>query len=298
MDFTPRPLADERDLQRIRALIQAAWKHYGPYVYYHVAYLCLRMREESYLDWLTLWETPAGELAGFSESDGGMFEWQVHPRYVHSTLVAHILEWNERADTWRGWRGTKLDTLCAEEDSTAAASLEQRGYVRTAISYQHHLASLTDTIQLPSLPAGYHVRPLAASDGIEARVAAHCAGWERASMTVAVYRRLMQTSCYRPELDLVVTDASGEIAACCNVWVDEANGVGVFEPLSTRPEQRGRRLAQALVCKGMQQLRALGATQALVLSASESPHVARLYERCGLPIARRDFLYQKQVEGV
>jgi hypothetical protein len=49
------------------------------------------------------------------------------------------------------------------------------------------------------------------------------------------------------------------------------------------------------VCKGMQQLHMLGATKALVLSASESPHVARLYTQCGLPIVRRDFLYQKPI---
>jgi mycothiol synthase len=279
----------------MRSLIQAAWRHYGPYVYYHVAYLCLRMRDETYLDWLTLWETPIGELAGFSESDGGMFEWQVHPQFLQSTLVADILAWNERADTWRGWRGKKLDTLCAEEDRATLTLLDQRGYIRTAISYHHHLGPLTDVIQIPRLPDGYQVRPLAGPEEIAPRVAAHCAGWQRPSMTVEVYQRLMRTPCYRPELDLVATDPTGVIVACCNVWLDEVNGVGVFEPLSTHPDHRGKQLAQALVCKGMQQLHMLGATKALVLSASESPHVARLYTRCGLPIVRRDFLYQKPI---
>jgi GNAT superfamily N-acetyltransferase len=279
----------------MRALIQAAWAQYGPSVYYHTAYLCLRMRDPHYTEWVTLWETPTGELAGFSEADGGMFEWQIHPQFVESQLVADILAWNERAETWRGWAGEKLDTLCAEADTAAVAQLERRGYIRTTTSYQHHLGGLADDIQLPILPDGYQVRLLAGPHEIAARVAAHCAGWQIPSMTVEEYQRLMQSACYRPELDLVATDPTGAIVGCCNAWLDEVSGVGVFEPLSTHPEHRGRRLAQAMVCSGMQQLRRLGATRALVLSASESPHAARMYVRCGLPIVRRDFLYQKPI---
>jgi GNAT superfamily N-acetyltransferase len=295
MDFIARPVSDAHDLQRIQSLIQAAWVYYGPSTYYHVGYICLRMRNPDYMQSLTLWETPAGDLAGFSEWEDGMFEWQVHPHYLSSTLMARILEWYERVVTWRGWRGDKLDTLCAEEDTATAALLEQRGYMRTTISYQHHLGALDAPIVLPALPDGYTVRTLHGPKEIEARVAAHCAGWERPSLTVDDYRRLMDTSCYRPDLDIVVVGPQNDIVACCNVWLDEVNGVGVFEPLSTLPAHRGKRLAQALVRKGMQQLQQLEARRALVLSASESPYAARLYTRCGLPIIRRDFLYQKPV---
>jgi mycothiol synthase len=295
MDFIARSVSGAHDFQRIQMLIEAAWRPYGPSTYYHVAYICLRMRNPDYINWLTLWETPEGELAGFSEWDAGMFEWQVHPDYLNSTLMMHILDWHEQVATWRGWRGDKLDTLCAEEDTATAALLELHGYMRTGISYQHHLGSLEEPILPLVLPDGYTVRTLHGSEEIEARVAAHCAGMEIPSMTMEEYRRLMHTSCYRSELDIVVIGPHNDMVACCNVWLDDANGVGVFEPLSTLPAHRGKGLAHALVRKGMQQLQQLGARQALVLSASASPHAGRLYTRCGLPIVRRDFLYQKPI---
>jgi GNAT superfamily N-acetyltransferase len=253
------------------------------------------MRDSDYVQRLTLWETPSGELAGFSEWEDGMFEWQVHPHFLNSTLIAHILDWYEQVATWRDWRGDKLDILCAEADTTTTALLEQRGYTRTTISYQHHLGNLDRSVEIPVLPDGYIVRTLYGSEEFEARVAAHCAGWGQPSLTVEEYRRLMSTSCYRSELDIVVIGPHHDIVACCNVWLDEVSAVGVFEPLSTVPAHRGKGLAHALVCKGMQQLQQFGARWALVLSASESPHAARLYTRCELPIVRRDFLYQKPI---
>src|SRR5262245_14207301 len=142
MNFIPRPASGEHDLQRMRSLIQAAWQDYGPMVYYHVAYVCLRSRDDTYLDWLTLWETASGELAGFSEWDGGMFEWQIHPQFATTSLVNDILTWNERPETWRGWTGEKLDTMCAEDDSITVELLARHGFQRTEVFYQHHFGEL------------------------------------------------------------------------------------------------------------------------------------------------------------
>jgi hypothetical protein len=68
-------------------------------------------------------------------------------------------------------------------------------------------------------------------------VAVHRAAWAPGStLTVEKHRRLVTLSGYRPELDLLVVDPEGRFAACCLVWLDEASGVGQFEPVGTDAE--------------------------------------------------------------
>jgi predicted N-acetyltransferase YhbS len=114
-------------------------------------------------------------------------------------------------------------------------------------------------------------------------------------MTETRYRRLKRAPTYRPELDLVVRDEAGEVAAFATVWFDEANRAGVFEPVGTRHAQHRRGLARALLFDGMHRLQALGAATALVLSAGDVEASNRLYDAAGMPIAGRNYAWKKQL---
>jgi GNAT superfamily N-acetyltransferase len=69
---------------------------------------------------------------------------------------------------------------------------------------------------------------------------------------------------YRPDFDFVVEAPDGTLAASALGWYDEANRVGEFEPVGTRPEHRRLGLASAVMLFGMRRFRDAGATHAIV----------------------------------
>jgi ribosomal protein S18 acetylase RimI-like enzyme len=154
--------------------------------------------------------------------------------------------------------------------------------------------NLAASIEAPTLPEGFSVRPLVESK-IDARVAAVKAIWSGNSVTPEKYRDVMGLPSYRPELDLVAVASEGALAAFCTVWLDETNGVGNFEPVGTHPDYRCRGLGLAVVLEGMRRMKSLGAHTACVFCHVDSQAALRLYERCGFLTRRRDYGYSRRL---
>ena len=66
--------------------------------------------------------------------------------------------------------------------------------------------------------------------------------------------RLQQTSLYRPDLDLLVLDGAGEVAAYGLFWFDPTTSTGLVEPLRTEHAQQRRGLARRLLSVGVDRL--------------------------------------------
>jgi GNAT superfamily N-acetyltransferase len=88
-------------------------------------------------------------------------------------------------------------------------------------------------------------------------------GWEW-------YRNVQRAPLYRRDLDLVVEAPSGELAAFCTVWLDDACQIGLFEPVATHPDYLRRGLGSAVMAEGLRRLQHMGAVMAYVGSYSES----------------------------
>ena len=299
-----RPDAD--DLPRMIALIQDAWlPQRRPNALFHVGDLYWRLREPAYEQMLWLWEDDGAELAAFMEwdADGMELNFQAHPRYAGG-LESDLLAWMEneapRRQTADASGLPSPGIYAAETDTAFLALLDANGYRRDDHTnhYQNHLRSLhAQTLETPPLPDGYIVRHLNGPEEIEARVAGHRAGWQSTKMTAEIYRRMMAFPGYRTELDIVVVAPDGTIVSTCNCWLDERSGAGLFEPVSTHPEHRRKGLGRALICKGLQQLQALGARTAWVSSVSGNPPSTALYESCGLAVVCRDYAYRRIAPG-
>lgn len=295
MRYTPRPVDGEKEIPRILALIQAGWHDFSPQARYHIGDFCWRLREADHLEKIMLWEDTDGTLVAFSEKeDDASFEWQVHPRYWNTEIDKQILEWGEGlcGRTEDGFP-LSLNTWTAENDLGLIEELGQRGYVPTETYFNFHFGELPALIVQLDLPEGYTARCLTELDSIAWRVAGHRACWNSEKMTIEKYERLRRTPAYRLDLDIVVTAPDGAIVACCVCWLDPTNRIGEFEPVATCPEYRGKGLGLALVRKGMLQLHQAGGERAMVVSWHENTTSTRLYERSGIPVVRRDYLYKK-----
>lgn len=231
-----------------------------------------------------LWFDDAERLIGFAWPSGNQVD--LITDADHTDLQEEMFAWAEEHRLRAGGGDDEAPTLTAwafEEDSARASLLARRGYERTGSYFCHRARRLNTPIPIPSpnLPTGYTLDHIH-DDIIESRAAAQRDAFQSTKMTATRYRRLKEAPTYRPELDLVVRDEDGEVAAFALVWYDAANRAGTFEPVGTRHAYHRRGLAQALLFEGMHRLQALGATTAFVISAGDVEASNGLYDSAQL----------------
>ena len=97
----------------------------------------------------------------------------------------------------------------------------------------------------------------------------------------AVEQRLLQTSLYRPDLDLVVLDRCDRVAASGLFWFDPVTATGLVEPMRTEDDHQRRGLARHLLTTGIELLSAAGAERIKICFELSNPASSRLYPSVG-----------------
>lgn len=99
--------------------------------------------------------------------------------------------------------------------------------------------------------------------------------------------RLRQTSLYRPDLDLVVHDADGEVAAYGLFWFDPVTATGLVEPMRTEDQHQRRGLARHVLTAGIDRLAEAGAERIKVCFEPDNPASGHLYLSVGFEPIRQ-----------
>lgn len=188
----------------------------------------------------------------------------------------------------------EVTTSVLETERGVVDVLLAEGFVEVeAPWFTHHHLDLADVPEVV-LPHGYAVRAVRPGEH-ERRAAVHRAAWSPTSrVTGAAYERLMRTPPYLPETDHVVVGPDGEWVASCCVWLDDATGVALVEPVGCVPEHRGRGLAAAASVSALTAARGLGATEGLVCPRGDDdyPVPGRLYRGIGFRPGARTRTYR------
>lgn len=298
MMITARPYRDERDLEAMRHLLMSARREAHRAGYLHVGDVVWRV-------WDTLnaydprravevWEGDTGDLIGFAlhyPMYAG-FNLQVHPGHRGGTLEERMLARTERRARRLARQEGHAGAIDAwdvfEEDADRVALLTRRGFARRSDNVYYLAArSLNASIPAPAPPAGYLIRGLAGDEDAAERVA------HKPAATTERYKEFMRTPGYESELDLVVEAPDGRFGAYCICWLDQANGVGLLEPVGTRPGFRRRGLARAVVLEGLRRMKARGAHTALVCFEGDNAPARRLYESVGFGVRSTIYTYTK-----
>ena len=98
---------------------------------------------------------------------------------------------------------------------------------------------------------------------------------------------------FRCELDLVAVAPDGTFAAYVGIPYDEANRLGIFEPVCTHPDHLRRGLARALMTEGLLRLWAMGAQEAIV-GTGDMVAANGLYTGMGFTEAYRNWIWRKE----
>jgi GNAT superfamily N-acetyltransferase len=261
--ITARDYAGPDDLRAMQTLTQACWTrdvhlHIGDHAWQHYP-------RQARADCPSrLWFDGDEVVAWATFGDG--FKTFAHPGHV--SLYDEALDWAEAACP-----EPVLETAVFERQTALVGALARRGYVeRQDAPFGLHTFRTLKDIPQPELPAGFAALSMVEIGDVERKVAGHRASWSRfaaydpadpplvSGMTVERYRDLMRTWPYRPDLDFGIEAPDGRIVASCTAWLDDANQVGLFEPVGVDPAFRRLGFSRAMCFAALHALKAAGAT--------------------------------------
>ena len=234
-------------------------------------------------------------LVAFAWPIEGQVDILIHPDYpqLHDAALA----WSERyfaahaaegaVAPWVAWAFTG--------DAARIAALERRGYRRTERGLVLYTQPVPDPAPEPVLPDGYTIRAVQGLAEVEKRVAVQRAAFESTWMTAERHARVRNSPTYRPELDLVAVAPGGEFAAFALLWFDEANRLGIFEPVGVAVGYQRRGLGRAVMAEGLRRLAAAGTRVAGVETGIEHQAARRLYEASGFSLLDIDYEWARQL---
>lgn len=243
-----------------------------------------------------LWLDERGPAVGFSWLIGGRVAVMVHPH--HRGIEEDLFVWAEEQRALSGpdeEEPLTMSTEVSETDDGRQEIFSRRGYKKQDSFMNFRNRSLTGTLPERPLAGGYTFRDMRDDADIEQRVAAHRSAFAPSKMTVEKHRAVMQSLTYRPDLDLVAVAPDGSYAAFCIVWLDEANRLGLFEPVGCHADHQRRGLAAAVMSEGMRRACDLGAETVCVLSEGDEVGPNRLYESLGFQLVDRNYEWTKLV---
>jgi predicted N-acetyltransferase YhbS len=241
---------------------------------------------------ISLWrEGDAVVGFGWAES-ADWLELQVAPD--RPEVADDVVAWFE------DWSDAPRQSAVAMENDSIEPVLRKAGFGpdRDGWHFTHHLLDLRELPPVPGV-AGYTLRPVEPGEAAP-RAAVHRAAWADlgpSRVTAGAYAQVMQARPYRSDLDWVACERDGQMVASVIVWLDEAIGVALVEPVGCAPAHRGRGLAGAVTLAALHRARELGAHRAQVSPRGDDdyPGPRRLYQALGFRPAARTVTWTRSL---
>lgn len=317
--ITHRPLRDERDFWRMRQLLIDAFpmtpigfnwdvRHLdGQRFHTHRGDMSHLLRHP-----IELWED-GDRLVAFVLVEGSHdANPQVHPdyRFLEDELIAwsvvHLaapIAGDPSADASSADASSadapnrrQTTVYCYEYDALRQATLAAHGFARMEYGgmYRHLRLGCQPRPQV-ELAQGYTLRTTQPADAANCQRIADLlnAAFNRNFHTGQEFRNFtLGAPCYDPELDLVAVAPDGSFAAYVGIAYDEANQLGVFEPVCTHPDHQRKGLARALMNEGLLRLWDRGAVHATV-DTGDMVAANALYTAMGFSEAYKGYVWKK-----
>lgn len=299
-----RWLVDDADVARIqefngRAVAAAGWAgyiHTGDIV--HRLFNGCRHYEPRRI--VHLWEDDSGIAAWtLLQPKHVGFDLQIRPDLRGGTFETELVAWCERAllDLLHEIN-KQVDEIVIDaftDDPGRVASVESLGFTRGTEPYYVTTRPTRDPLDAP-LPPGYTLRTARGPVEAEAIGALHAASFG-STWNPGEYATLMGTFGYSPDREWLVVAPDGELAGFTETWHDPISNTGLFEPVGTHPEHRGRGVGRALMAAGLGQMAAAGLATAMVCFEGDNPGSQALYLGSGFEIVHEIIDYTKPVQS-
>lgn len=235
----------------------------------------------------------------------------VHPDWQQRGIGRRLLAWQEeRAQAHPAARATErplaLGTWSSDENVRKIRLVTHAGYTVTRYFFEMNRPTLDD-IDLPPMPDGLEIRPLAGDRASQkqlwdADAEAFLDHWGGFDASDAAFEVWLTDPNHDPALWVVAWDGeeiAGGVTNAIFAAQNEAFGRarGWMETVFVRRQWRRRGLGAALVARALVRLREAGMSEAGLGVDSDNPTGAlALYERAGFGVHRRSAAYRKPME--
>jgi mycothiol synthase len=174
-----------------------------------------------------------------------------------------------------------LTAIALETDLDRSAFLEAAGFEATGHFAARFRLDLSEARPHPTATTDGSTLRAVTADDFARRIDVHRSAWPGSTFDRVRYERIQQAPNYRRELDIVLETADGIFASYCICWYDPGSGIGIFEPVGTHPDWRGRGAGRQVIAEGLRRLQKLGARFAQVETPGFNAPARALYESAG-----------------
>jgi RimJ/RimL family protein N-acetyltransferase len=237
------------DAQSIREVVAAARKSGAPHAFPGLDDVASLLADGEEALQGRIW-AGGGSTAAWclAQPELGNLLFDLHPNSRADALEDEVVGWGLEALQLRD-RPT-ADTPLESDDAWRAAVLRRWAFQDSGEDVVHLRTRLTGQLPPIQLPEGWRVRPLGAD--IDAYVRLHRAAFGTTYLTKERRAAWHEQPGYQPELDLVLTDASGNLVGFCVCWAPgdsaELGTIGVL------PEHRGRGFGRQIAREALHKL--------------------------------------------
>ena len=200
--------------------------------------------------------------------------------------VAHVIERGLAHASELGFEAIGLEVDCA--DAVTQRVLVGHGFAADEGGLVETWLAADTRPQISPLPQGYRLS--SRLDTIQHPH--HMLNRQRHHPDVEA--RLRQTSLYRPDLDLVIHDISGRVAAYGLFWYDPETATGLVEPMRTEDDHQRRGLARHILTTGIDLLANAGAERIKICYQPDNPASSNLYLSVGFQPDRQTIVYSRR----
>ncbi len=108
-------------------------------------------------------------------------------------------------------------------------------------------------------------------------------------------RNIINSNEYIDDLGIRVLFNDEQIVSGCVCWYDNVDKCGLFEPVGTQKEHRGKGLAFSVMAKTIVNLSKYGATKVYVRTGLDNVPAIKLYEKLGFKITNYDHGFELDI---
>jgi ribosomal protein S18 acetylase RimI-like enzyme len=202
-----------------------------------------------------------------------------YPRFID---LESMSDWEQEINSPQGSADVDrhyFTTVAHESDEERVAWLHSVGYQTTGHFAPQYRWNLNNEIDDPALDARWTLRSVTNRD-LAARVELHRAAWLKSSFSLQRYQQIRSSPSFDASLD-VILDTGDNLVSYCICWADPISNIGIFEPVGTRPEWRGKGVGRAVILEGLRRMKQAGMKYAQVNTAGFNAPAQALYESCG-----------------
>lgn len=235
--------------------------------------------------------------------------WPGHHRILYCVTGPDYVEYEDEIFSWAETQfgGPSLEDRNShtevyiwgyQEDQRRIKILTDRNYTRHTWYMYSGVIDLNKETTTPVFQEGYTVRPIQSED-LKQKVTIMSGSAGLTEPNMDIYKRLMSSKTYQPDLDLVVTDVKQQVVGFANIWYDSSNNIASIEPFGTAETHRRKGIATNLLYECMHRLRKKGVDKLYINHGGlwtvdpEPDDAMRVYNRVGFQELGRMFVWCK-----